>query len=68
MTSGYSVPCARKRHALERGGLLEEDLPELLADDVALELRVGDAGEQVEVAVLGVDVHEVDVELVAEDA
>ena len=33
-------------HALERGGLLEEDLPELLADDAALVLRVGDAGEQ----------------------
>ena len=33
--------------ALELGRLLEEDLPELLADDAALELGIGDAGEQV---------------------
>ena len=45
----------------------EELLPELLADDATLLLRIGHAGQQLRVTVLGVHVHEVDVELLGED-
>ena len=45
----------------------EELLPELRADDAALLLGLGHAGEKLGVAVLGVDVDEVDVKLLGED-
>ncbi len=44
----------------------EELLPELRADDAALLLRVGHAGQQLQVALLGVHVDEVHVELLRE--
>ena len=56
-----------ERDAVEFAGLLGEDVDELLADDVALLLGVGDAGELVEEAVDGVDVDQVCGHLVAED-
>ena len=62
-----------KRQVLHRppvlGQLLrhsEELLPELRADDAALLLRLHDVGQQRGVAVLGVHVHEVHVELLRE--
>ena len=45
----------------------EELLPELRSDDAALLLRLGHAGQELGVAVLGVHMDEVDVELLGED-
>ena len=45
----------------------EELLPELRADDAALLLGLGHAGQELGVAVLGVHVDEVNVELLGED-
>ena len=50
----------------ELGRLLLEDADELGADRLALGLGVGDAGELVEEALLGVDGDERDLEVVAE--
>ena len=55
---------ARRRRACVASSTKTSD--ELLADDLALALRVGDAGELLEEALLGLDVHEVDLERVAE--
>ena len=44
----------------EPAGLLLEDPDELLADELALGLRVGDAGEAGEEPVAGVDVDQLD--------
>ena len=63
---GVQRALREEANAVKRRGLLEEDVPELLADDPALEFRVGHAGKQREVAVLGVDVNEIDAEGVAE--
>ncbi len=48
ITSGYSVPCARKSTCPELCGLPLEDVDERRADDLALLLRVGDPGEALE--------------------
>ena len=42
MTSGYSVPCTRKRASFDVGGHLFEDADEGLADGLALGLGIGD--------------------------
>ena len=60
------MPWTRKRASVELLGLLLEDADELLADDLALALRVVDAGEPVEEALVGVDVDQLDAELLAE--
>ena len=54
--------------AVQLAGLLLEHADEFRADDLALLLGIGHAGELVEEAVDGVDIHEVGVQLVAEDA
>lgn len=53
--------------ALELLGDREELFPELRADDAALLLRLGHAGQKLGIAVLGVDVDKVDVKLLGED-
>ena len=53
-------------HVAELARLVLEDADELLADDLPLLLRVGDAGEPREEALLRLHVHERDVEVVAE--
>ncbi len=50
----------------ELRGLLEEHLPELLADDAPLLLGVGHTREERQEAVLGLHMYEIDVELVTE--
>ena len=63
-TSGYRVPCTRNftppssALIVRRGAL--EDPDELPADDLALGLRVGDAGQRVQEAVGGVDGDQLD--------
>ena len=65
MTSGYSVPCTRNRASSSPGRLLE-DADEQLADDLALVLGVGDAGQPLEVAVGRPHVDQLDVLVAAE--
>ena len=72
----YHLHKAYPEHAIlgEEGGLLEaqgllaEDLDELVADDLALFLGVGDALQALEEALGGVDDRQVHVEVVAEEA
>ena len=66
MRSGYSVPCTRNSASIEPAGVLLEDADELVADRLALGLRIGDAGEPVEEAVAGVDVDQLDAHVPAE--
>ena len=47
-------------------GHSEEFLPELLADDATLRLRVGHARQQLSIAILGMHVDEIHVELLGE--
>ena len=60
------MPWTRNAHVAELARLLLEDADELLADDLALRLRVGDAGEPGEEPLLGAHVDERDVEVAAE--
>ena len=60
------MPWTRKSAPAELRRLLLEDADELGADRLALGLGVGDAGELLEEALLGVDGDERDLELVAE--
>ena len=60
------MPWTRKRDVAELPRLLLEDADELLADDLPLRLRVGDAREPREEPLLGADVDERDVEVAAE--
>ena len=50
----------------QTAGVLLEDAHEQLADDLALQLRLGDPGEAVEVAVAGVDVDQLQAEVAAD--
>ena len=65
---GIDGALCEEADALELAGLLFEDADELGTDDLALLLGVGNAGELVEEAVGGVDIHQVGFHLVAEDA
>ena len=53
---------------VQLAGLFLEHADEFRADDLALLLGIGHAGELVQKAVHGIDIHEVGVELIAEDA
>ncbi len=64
---GVDGALGEERHLVAHlAGFLLEHADELGADDLALGLGFGHAGEQVEEAVRGVHVHQVRVELVAE--
>ena len=52
------MPCARKSNVAELRGFRLEDIDERRADDLALALGVGDAGQAVEEQPHGVDEHE----------
>ena len=60
------MPWTRKRASSTFGRLLLEDADELLADDLALRLRIVHSGKAVEEAVGRVDVDELDAVLLAE--
>ena len=66
MTSEYSVPWTRIGRALELRRLLLEDADELGADRLALGLRLAQPRQPREEAILGVDRHQRDLEVVAE--
>ena len=63
---GVERPLDEEAHVTEAACLLLEDTDELLADDLALLLRVGDAGEPREEALLRLHVDERHVEVAAE--
>ena len=48
ITSGYSVPCARKSNVPSVGGFRLEDIDERRADDLALLFRISHARETIE--------------------
>ena len=52
------MPCARKSKSPSSGGFRFEDVDERRADDLALLLGIGDAGQAVEEQPRGVDEHE----------
>ena len=58
ITSGYSVPCARKSNDPSLLRLLLEHVDERGADDLALLLGIGDAGEALEEERRGVRKHQ----------
>ncbi len=60
------MPCTRNCTPSRRARLLLEDADERLADALALDLGILDAGELLEEAIARVDVHERDAEVVAE--
>ena len=62
MTSGYSVPCTRKRTSANSCGDLFEHPNEGLPDDLALPLRVRDTGEGLHETILGFHMDQVHVE------
>ncbi len=65
---GIDGALSQEADAVQLGGLLGEDIDELLADDLALLLRVGNAGQLVQEAVGGVYIDQVSLQLLAEDA
>ncbi len=65
---GVDRPLSEELYALEFSRLLGEDLDEDTADDLALSFGIRHARERVKEAVDGVDVDEIDVELLAEHA
>ena len=65
---GIDGALCQEADALELAGLFLEHTDELGTDNLALLLRVGHAGKLVEETVGGVDIHQVGVHLVAEDA
>ena len=66
MTSGYSVPCTRNRTFGDLLRLFFEDGDELVADRDALQLGIVEAREPFEKARRRIDVHDVEVQDVAE--
>ena len=64
---GVDGALTQEAHAFDLGGFFGEDVDEFVADDLALGLGVGFVSQQLEVAVGGVDVDQVGVELVLED-
>ena len=66
ITSGYSVPCARKSAPPTFVRLLLEHFDEQPADRLAFQFRIGDAIQRVEEQVGCVAMHQFDIEPVAE--
>ena len=65
---GIDGALGQEADALQLAGLLFKDADELGADYLALLLGVGHTGQFVEEAVNGIDIHQIGVHLVAEDA
>ncbi len=64
---GVDGALGQELHLADLLGLSLEDADELLADDLALALRLGDTGELLQETVLGVDTAHVHVELAGHD-
>ncbi len=64
---GIDGALSQEADAVELIGLLGEDVDKLLADNLALRLRIGHAGQLVQEAIHRVHIDEVGVHLVAED-
>ena len=66
ITSGYSVPCTRNSASVSPPVCSSKHADELLADRLALRLRLGDAGQRVEEPVPRVDVDQLDAQVAPE--